>query len=357
MIVKDEAAVLARCLNSVRGIADEIIIVDTGSTDTTVAIAKQYTDKIFPFRWVNDFSAARNASFSHATMEYILWLDADDVIDETNRQRFLTLKQAFPPEVDVGMFPYHVGFDEEGNCSFHYYRERLVRRSAGYRWQEPVHEHIAIHGNIREFDVAITHGHKERAAGSTRNLDIYRGVERAGGTLSTRALYYYARELRTHGLLEEAVKRYRRFMERGDGWAEDNITACSDLADCLVRLGRRKEALQALCKSFAYALPRAEICCDIGAIYLAQAMPQEAIFWYELALQVPRPQSWGFLWEDAWGYLPHMQLCLLYDRAGNREQALCHHQAAKRLKPQDPSVLYNEAYFYPEQPQPDTQSG
>ena len=66
MIVKNEELVLARCLDTVCDLVDEIIIVDTGSTDSTKSIAARYTDKIYDFEWVNDFAAARNFSFSKA---------------------------------------------------------------------------------------------------------------------------------------------------------------------------------------------------------------------------------------------------------------------------------------------------
>ena len=71
MIVKDEEKVLARCLDSIADLMDEIIIVDTGSTDRTKEIARKYTDKIYDFKWIQDFSAARNYAFSLAKMEYI----------------------------------------------------------------------------------------------------------------------------------------------------------------------------------------------------------------------------------------------------------------------------------------------
>lgn len=84
MIVRNEEKVLARCLDSVRGIADEICITDTGSTDKTREIAAQYgTVQVFP--WCNDFSAARNFSFAQARMDYTLWLDADDVLLPSDR--------------------------------------------------------------------------------------------------------------------------------------------------------------------------------------------------------------------------------------------------------------------------------
>ena len=94
MIVKDEEEVIGRCLGSVKDLVDEIIIVDTGSKDKTKQIISKYTDKVFDFTWVNDFSKARNFSFSKATKDYILWLDADDIILPEDREKFKKLKNS-----------------------------------------------------------------------------------------------------------------------------------------------------------------------------------------------------------------------------------------------------------------------
>ena len=103
MIVKNENLVLENCLNSVKDLVDEIIIVDTGSTDNTKEIAKKYTDKIYDFKWVDDFSKARNYSFSKATKDYILWLDADDYLAEKETLQkindFFTITRTAPPYV------------------------------------------------------------------------------------------------------------------------------------------------------------------------------------------------------------------------------------------------------------------
>ena len=101
MIVKNEEKILARCLESIADLMDEIIIVDTGSDDRTKEIAAGYTDKIYDFEWVDDFSAARNFAFSKATKDYIYSADADEVVDEENRQRFRELKQIILPEIDI----------------------------------------------------------------------------------------------------------------------------------------------------------------------------------------------------------------------------------------------------------------
>ena len=93
-------------------------IVDTGSTDATKQIAARYTSRVYDFVWVDDFAAARNFSFSKATKEYILWLDADDVFLESDRKAFEDLKHTLDPSTDLVMMKYHVGFDAQGNPNF-----------------------------------------------------------------------------------------------------------------------------------------------------------------------------------------------------------------------------------------------
>ncbi len=78
MIVRDEEKVLSRCLKSVEGIADELIVVDTGSKDNTITIAKDFDARVFHFEWCDDFAAARNESLKHATGDWILQIDADE---------------------------------------------------------------------------------------------------------------------------------------------------------------------------------------------------------------------------------------------------------------------------------------
>ncbi len=92
IIVKDEADYLAGCLESAKDVVDEIIVVDTGSTDNTKEIARQFGAKIFDFTWVNDFSAARNFSLSKATKDWILYLDADERLTEKSKEIINELK-------------------------------------------------------------------------------------------------------------------------------------------------------------------------------------------------------------------------------------------------------------------------
>ena len=94
MIVKNEEKAIGNCLSSVREIADEIIIVDTGSTDRTKEIASEFGAKIFDFKWGDDFSKARNESLKHATKEWILVLDADEEISKEDLPKLRNLLMA-----------------------------------------------------------------------------------------------------------------------------------------------------------------------------------------------------------------------------------------------------------------------
>ena len=87
MIVKNEEIHIARCLESIAELVEEIIVIDTGSTDRTAEIASTYTSNVYSYLWKDDFSDARNYSFSKASMDYCMWMDADDILEETEKEK------------------------------------------------------------------------------------------------------------------------------------------------------------------------------------------------------------------------------------------------------------------------------
>ena len=97
MIVKNEEGQIADCLAAIRSVVDEIIVVDTGSTDGTQEVAREMGAKVFEFPWKNDFSAARNESIRRATGQYILWLDADDRMDPEEIEKLRQIKSQLSP--------------------------------------------------------------------------------------------------------------------------------------------------------------------------------------------------------------------------------------------------------------------
>jgi glycosyltransferase involved in cell wall biosynthesis len=90
-IVKNEAATLDRCLDSIRDIVDDIVVVDTGSSDHSKDIALRHGARVFDLPWPDSFAAARNESIRHATGHWLLWLDAEEYFDEANREKLRRL--------------------------------------------------------------------------------------------------------------------------------------------------------------------------------------------------------------------------------------------------------------------------
>lgn len=345
MIVRDEESVLDRCLSCVKDIADEIIIVDTGSVDKTKEIASQYTDKLYDFKWIDDFSAARNFSFSKATMDYIMWLDADDIIDSENKRKLMELKSSLNPITDVVMMKYDVAFDDNGNPTFSYYRERLLKRSRNFLWNGAIHEVITPKGNIIYSDIAICHK-KLKVNDPDRNLKIYEKLLENGQNLDTRQKFYYARELYFHQRYEEATEAFKKFFDADDKWVENSINACLDISKCYMKLGKETEALNSLFQSFLYDSPRAEICCEIGNIKLKHQKYREAVFWFESASKIKYPLlNGGFSSVDCYGYIPYMQLCVCYDKLGEYKKAYECNKKAGEIKPNDKNFLLNQKYF------------
>ncbi|OAA83364.1 SPBc2 prophage-derived glycosyltransferase SunS [Clostridium ljungdahlii] len=128
MIVKNEEDTIGRCLDSVKEVVDEFVIVDTGSSDNTKNVIKKYTNNIYDFKWIDDFSAARNFAFSKATKEYIFWLDADDILLPEDIKKFKFLKKNLDTSIDSVTMKYNISFDEYGNITTSYRRNRLVKR-------------------------------------------------------------------------------------------------------------------------------------------------------------------------------------------------------------------------------------
>lgn len=344
MIVKNEEEVLERCLKSAKNLVDEIVIVDTGSTDKTKEIAANFTDKIYDFVWIDDFSAARNFSFSKATKEYIMWLDADDVIEKAEGKKLLELKEK-SEGVDVVMMKYNILFDERNNPTFSYYRERIVKNNKSFFWVDPVHEIIVPHGKIIHADIAVSHK-KNGGKYTDRNLKIYQKLITGEVALSPRQKFYYSRELMYNGLLDEAIESFNEYLEKDNGWVENKIEACQNMANCYSQKSDFNSAIKSLFQSFMYDKPRAEILCGIGNIFMTQKKFEQAIFWYkQAATGKPNYESGGFIQKDYYDLIPYLQICVCYYNVGDNKRAEYYNNKAYKVNPENRAVKLNRDFF------------
>ncbi len=180
MIVKDEEDNLNDCILPVKSVFDEIIVVDTGSKDKTPQIARALGARVYRFKWIDDFSAARNESIRHATSDYIMWLDADDRMKREEIEKLKTLKSQLPFSKDVAYFLIlHSHSTLDGDMSM--YQLRIFPNIDGISFEGAIHENISASLKRRgirfEFkDIVIDHkGYQDREAvlkKINRNLEI-----------------------------------------------------------------------------------------------------------------------------------------------------------------------------------------
>lgn len=342
MIVKNEEESLDKCLASVAQIADEIIIVDTGSTDRTKEIASKYTDLIYDYTWKDDFSAARNFAFDKATKDYILWLDADDYIENGDREKFIRLKNNFETSIDSVTMKYIISRDENGNPLFYSVRNRLVKRVNNFRWYGKVHEYLEVYGNIYDSDISIVHNKVKQTF--DRNIQIYEEMLKKGDIFTPRDLFYYANELCDHKRYNEAIEYYNRFIDTNRGWIEDILYSLGKLADCYETIGDNEKRDQVIYKSFEYDCPRPEFCCRLGYKFLMENKLNQAVFWYEQAIKSDKPTQ-GFVNKAVSTWLPHIQLCVCYYKLGQIEKSFMHNEEAAKYIPNSPMVIENRKFL------------
>ncbi|MEG2645666.1 MAG: glycosyltransferase family 2 protein [Clostridia bacterium] len=344
MIVKDEEKTLQRCLDSVKDAVDEIIIVDTGSIDKTKKIALKYTNKLYDFKWVDDFSKARNYSFSKATGDYILWLDADDVLSKANLKKLINLKDSLDISIDIVMANYAVSF-EKNRPTFSYYRERIIKNNGNYLWVSPIHEVIITYGNIIYSDFCVYHK-KINSLNTKRNLNIFYKMIDENIKLNSRQKYYFARELYYNKDYEKAILLFSEVLEIKDAWIENKISACESLYECYSNLDNEKDAFESLLLSFKYDKPRAKICCLIGNYFFNKNLYNIAIFWYTTATNCVSDEKNGVFFEkDYYDFIPYLNLCVCYYKLNNIKQAKKNNEMAGKVKPKDKKYLYNKTLF------------
>ncbi len=280
MIVRNEEAVLVRCLDSLAGVADEIVIADTGSTDRTKKIAAAYTPKLYDFPWGGDFSAARNFAFSKASMEYIYSADADEVLDAESRQKFMELKRTLSPETEIVQMRYAnqlrynttYNFDAE-------LRPKLYRRLRTFRWTGPVHEAVELSPRI--VDSEITVFHMPQSLHSPRDFSILEKAA-AAGSMDERLARMYAKELFISGTDRDFLAAYPYFAAvlHDEARSLDEVRVAQCVAAHAARLKNDGTELFKAALKNVIAEPCAEVCCELGAWFFRKGDWEEAATWY-----------------------------------------------------------------------------
>ncbi|MEG0237093.1 MAG: glycosyltransferase family 2 protein [Cetobacterium sp.] len=333
MIVKNEEKYLERCLNSVKNIVDEIVIVDTGSSDKTVEIAKKFTNRIYFYKWHNDFAAARNFSFSKATNNYIMWLDADDIFSENQSTLFLERKKKLYE--DFIRIKYITNIDSNGNIVHSNYRARIIKKGK-YSWQGQIHEVIPVdYSDINSAweEIEIIHSPNEYKV-KPLYLNIFEEIKNKY-TFGEREKFLYARELMSHNRNDEALEIFLEINQ--NEYYKNNAYYYIGKIFLL-----KKEFSK--CLKFLIKIPNknSDICYLIGDIYLEIKLYNQSIFWYQSAIL----DNENYIVNKQNGNLnAFIKLVYIYIVKKDYIKSSYYLNKAKKINPKNQNVINYEKYL------------
>lgn len=335
-----EADILERCLKSVQGINfDEVVITHATRMrdEEVVRVAERYATKVAFFEWCDDFSKARNYSFSQSEARHILWLDSDDVVKESEHAKINALIERLP-EIDVVLMDYVYSHDDKDRPVLVLPRERLVRNTPDIRWHDPIHEYLNMDGSMRisRVDIKIDH-YRNRPYDPKRNLTLLK-QEYDTGKASARIAFYYGKELADVGKWDEAVPVLEKFVAKGDGFVDNLTVGCIRLANHYMRKRDSESARNYAMLGIRYNGIYAENHVVLGMIAEQEGREDEAVTYYKEALTKTLSGGMSQL-VDYYGYIPSMKLASIMLKKGHLEEALKYADVAIERKPESKDAV------------------
>ena len=343
MIVKDEEDALSYCLYTVKDIVDEIIIVDMYSSDKTKETARKFTDKVYDFKYEDDYSKVRNFSFSKATKDYILWLDPHDILLDNDRLKLMQLKKNLNDNVDIVIMRYNYGKDEKSSVQLSFTRERLVKRKNNYQWKDSVYEYIEIFGNIVYEDIIVSH-RKINHLGNKQMMIYKDEIINENKSLPT-GNFYFARELFYHGEYAGAINQFEDFLAKDSGYIKDKINASIMLAKCYKLSHNYKKAIEKLVRTFELNFPSPEACCELGYCFKENREYKKAIQWFKIASSIEKAGDYLSVEADYYEFIPYVELSECYFSLKNIGMAKFYYNKAKRLKPNEKIIVERDNFY------------
>lgn len=345
MIVRDEEALLGSCLESVKGVVDELCILDTGSNDATIEIAKQHGARVESFKWCGDFSAARNVSLKMATKDWILVLDADETLKDPKQARakldkFMREQAGKAGHVQVENA---LGDGDSSNARV----TRFFPKGGDWAFEGPIHEQVQFKGSTPErafTGLVVDHvGYAPEIMEAKnkvgRNEELLREVL-AKDPEDSYTAYQLGRNLIQEDRFTEALE----VLELSVEYVSDDAPYLGHLfeiaASCLRELGHSQQALDWLSNIEAQFRDRADTCFLIALLSMDTGELERAKSGFEhcltLAGQTPKG---GASWPAAATWAAEANLGVLAEVLHDPAEAKTRYQAALKTNPEHEASL------------------
>ncbi len=341
-IMKNEASNISALLQSVKGCFDEIVFVDTGSTDNSVEfleqINKQISEgqpmwagmpeiKVHHFDWINDFAAARNYAFSKCTSDYIMWMDLDDSLSDA--KSFINWRDNVLHSAHYWVATYNYAYNQAGQVECQFIRERVIRRDYGFKWQYFVHEGLLqVEGKkywpqrVTSWTVNHRRTDDDRKADHGRNLRLFESHDMSKE--APRMLYYYGKELVEAGQPEKACQPLLDALKTNQLDLHDRIMATQFAAQSAFMSKAYDQAIDLAMNGLRLTVGRAELWSLLGDCYQSINQHGNALFAYKVATTCVQDGMGGMVvcYPHAYFEYPLTQIASVAMVSGDLEQSL-----------------------------------
>ncbi|MCQ2011625.1 glycosyltransferase [Sporolactobacillus sp. STSJ-5] len=352
MIVKNEESVLQRCLESVKDGVDEIVVVDTGSTDNTKDIAYKYTDKVFNYKWNDSFSEARNFAQSKATGEWILALDADEFVDHLNMLEFRKELKENENKFNMYVVKIYNFAGKDAQTIFNNYHVRVYRNDSVIQYYRAIHEQlkrtdgkelsssvsklVVYHSGYLSYTVVT------KNKGLRNQTLINKEIEAKGQT----GFDYFnlGNEFVSQGMSEKALECYVKAYKKATDIKYSWVGACLiQICQCLVSLNRYKDALNVIRDSEPIFNSYPDFSAMKGRIYILQGRFNDAL--HELTDIINHQDLYteALLSTDSISYLPNKWIGQIYQGKNDIEKSIFYYSKAFQENRNDMGLL--KGYF------------
>lgn len=344
VIAKNEEKTIPRLVKSLEGHYDQFVLVDTGSRDGTIEVARGLGLEVYKYEWNNSFSQARNYSCSFARGEWIFCPDCDEVVKNPS-EFYEFLKKVKPSTNQVALY-LHTDWNYAGKPSNIFPAHRCFRRGT-HKWVGDLHEYLSPISGVKTITelcrTAWFEHHPENHKDRSWYIDVLRDQANKNPE-DPRWLHYMGREALFRGFYVEALSYFERCL-RYHQWDTERAQTRIYMADCYIYLNEIEKAEEQLVLSLKEDPTRRDAYFKLGELYREQNKHSRAVVWYRACTAIPKTMSTYFTNEDLYGALPFLRMAYSYWYLGDMKQALEAFNIAKEKEPDMPEIIDNSHYF------------
>lgn len=360
-IVKNEDHVLGRCIDSIKNVVDEFVIVDTGSQDKTIELVEKKVGKCYHTKWEGDYAKARNYGVKHCTGDWILTLDADEHMTLESAKNLKKILAETPDNIWEILVRVEDYTDSSMIPTYIVYGHRLFRNNKGILWGGKGHEALTTPFNHRtqSSKIVIKHDKTPSAvspiapkANELAKVFVNNFLDAIKkNPKDARSMFYLANTYMGKGNWQTAIDWYLKYLDVS-GWPDERYQARYYCARCYIHIEEFSLAREMMLNAYEERADRNEGEIVLGEIAFKQNKYKQALVWFNLAKDKLEhckehglPDTLLFLEGKAYTYEPYDWLAIIYYKLGDKANAKKYTLKALEILPNNERLKGNLTFY------------